>query len=1670
MQIPRLIPLSAAGLSFIFPGFAGAQALPTPLAEFTFNQPTYRYSEGANTGSGALSTGSEAIKLGFRNGFGGGPPRGDGQATFTATGTFYTINGGGVSGLDGDYAFQMDTVSGDMGGNSSDNQSAAIADANPEALTGLPAFTVTGWYYIRGNEPLRNFARLISNLGLGGFELRNVDDVPGRLQLRVNDQSAIAPDDRFTEVGEWVFFAVTYDSAAASARFFIGGSAGVEQIGAPVAIAAGPLGAGKRLTIGNAAEGGYRSFSGNFDNIRLYPDALDATDIELVRSLDTTAQVSLPLPPSGLSVTVLSSESAYLEWMDNSDDEDGFRVIRESDSGVTEVELAADTDSYLDDTLAPGTRYTYSVYSFSASGSFDVVSKMSITTPESVMELDPVANLTMTERTSAAITLTWTDRAEGEAGYLIDRYNAANDSWLAEANLPENSTSVELRGLLAGELYRYRVIAFNGDIVSASREIVVQMPPREQALGGNGADEIDESLVTRTINVHPLNGNDANDGSTLALAKRTIASALELAGQYNRQGEGSRILLQPGVYREGTAEADYFVSAMIQLASGMFGEPAMPVIIEGAGWDGDYANGDVIISGSARYTNWTALGDGVYQHSWTINWEAVDPDGAAPDTLRSSHLVNIRRVGDERWQMLYHMTGPDDPNLVNLSDQDGYFWVDQEANWIRVKAPAGVNLSDPQLEVHVNERQRLWHFFQPTGSAGTRLYTPLVLRNLVFRHGMRGAYFQNGSNVIIEDCRFENNKTFGLAYDSPFDRLTVRRCEFFSNGLGGAVNGLSRDGLWEEMWFDGNGRHGYVSNYRGWAEEAIKMSFVTDTTFRDFRISNSWGVGLWLDTGLRNFEVYNGLIEGGITAGVFIENNNPNNIRDLNNQFTVYLRDVWIRDHIPGNAKGIQSSENANAMVDHLFMEQTERPFNFYFNNRGAMREFTVKNSVLVQPANEIFYHQSSIDTWRQIFDSVIPGFNNNRYYGGNAVPFSNRDGQIVDFAGWVYALNHNPANPISGAEASSRHIAGEAGLSAVQPLLGAYPARRIMSEGDAETKAILISRLGADTSAELVVNLRYTSGSGYADSADFSELPDQVAIPAGEQAAYIPLNVLADGAVEGPEILEVQVLASVNFQVLSEPAKIRIEDPDVGDQPLFIVQQLDARIRENIDGPARVRVIREGILSGPVSFDWTALSGADNGEDYLIEPSTLTFGLDDYEHYAYIWPIDDSAQEGLEVASLQLVQTSGEAVVLLAPSVVNVVIIDNDGWIPAAIEQTLLITDEASRSGTFVVSNPTASAADVRIDWPEYRLESLTSADAGGPPSDGFIDIGETGTAQTWSWWFPNDDGFSAAIELPEPFNWFGEEVPRVFAHSNGFITFGDPAARNNRFATPVLLPVGSNSSLPNQLAVAWANLRLDSASSLRTQQVGDVFVIQWDEFLIGSDRATFQLQFGTGDVMTIFYKEFPEAQNIVVGYQNAEKDRGSTVINARPLPGVPYALRLSARPASVSSATVGFNLAAASSREVYYTIQTSALPDGLSTTVVPVDFGMGGDSIQHLPFVLQNLAGPVAALFGPEVQILGDGWIRDLHMGAVYTADWPWIYTPQLGWLAVHESFGGAAWLHAASWDSGWFHFRPEIFPYAYFGGSGNLPGGWAYLQPGNVPIQIYSFGHGWFTILQY
>jgi hypothetical protein len=78
-----------------------------------------------------------------------------------------------------------------------------------------------------------------------------------------------------------------------------------------------------------------------------------------------------PAAPSNLTATASSETSITLQWQDNADNEDGFRVERSLDSSswLAIANLGADREIFTNGALSPGTLYYYRVRAFNSVGS-----------------------------------------------------------------------------------------------------------------------------------------------------------------------------------------------------------------------------------------------------------------------------------------------------------------------------------------------------------------------------------------------------------------------------------------------------------------------------------------------------------------------------------------------------------------------------------------------------------------------------------------------------------------------------------------------------------------------------------------------------------------------------------------------------------------------------------------------------------------------------------------------------------------------------------------------------------------------------------------------------------------------------------------------------------------------------------------------------------------------------------------------------------------------------------------------------------------------------------------------------------------------------------------------------------------------------------------------------
>jgi hypothetical protein len=174
-----------------------------------------------------------------------------------------------------------------------------------------------------------------------------------------------------------------------------------------------------------------------------------------------------PEAPSNLTVFSPDRGHVNLTWMDNSDDEDGFRIYRRvgSSGGYSLLTTtAADANTYADATTTGDTEYSYSVVAYNDHGASKSTKEESVTTlwgPEL---------LTTTPVTTGQIDLTWKDLSLYEDGYSIERRKGGG-TFLEVARVSgkvgKNQTlTYSDTGLTSGITYLYRIRAYNSNATS----------------------------------------------------------------------------------------------------------------------------------------------------------------------------------------------------------------------------------------------------------------------------------------------------------------------------------------------------------------------------------------------------------------------------------------------------------------------------------------------------------------------------------------------------------------------------------------------------------------------------------------------------------------------------------------------------------------------------------------------------------------------------------------------------------------------------------------------------------------------------------------------------------------------------------------------------------------------------------------------------------------------------------------------------------------------------------------------------------------------------------------------------------------------------------------------------------------------------------------------------
>lgn len=350
---------------------------------------------------------------------------------------------------------------------------------------------------------------------------------------------------------------------------------------------------------------------------------------------------------------------------------------------------------------------------------------------------------------------------------------------------------------------------------------------------------VNESLETAFIYVDGTKGSDSNNGSKSSPLK-TIGAAASMASSNNMSGIGSRVIINPGTYRESLVIYNSQRST------------SLPITFQAA------TNGTVILSGSTLYTGWVKYGanSNIYTNSWLNTWGTCSQLTICPyqqDIMMRQEMVAVNGV--PLTQVL---------SLVQM--QQGTFFVDEAAALVYIWPRNGTNMSTATVDVAS----------EPT-IVSVHDATNLVFRGLTFQYAnscrshaafdVRG----NSSNILFDSDVFQWNNAQGLNISYPTTNFTVQNSTGQHNGETGFQDEQTLYGWWQSDTASYNNWRGAQAAFYGCNTAGYHASLDHNDTVNGMTSSFNETWGIHWDTDNADFTASGLIASGNYLAGAFVE-------------------------------------------------------------------------------------------------------------------------------------------------------------------------------------------------------------------------------------------------------------------------------------------------------------------------------------------------------------------------------------------------------------------------------------------------------------------------------------------------------------------------------------------------------------------------------------------------------------------------------------------------------------------------------------------------------------------------------------------------------------------------------------------------------------------------------
>lgn len=393
---------------------------------------------------------------------------------------------------------------------------------------------------------------------------------------------------------------------------------------------------------------------------------------------------AIPKAPTTLVAVAASGNQINLGWLDLATDETGFEVEQSTDGTkfVKVADLAANTITYQDKSLKPATKYWYRVRARNATGASAYSNVANATTLVIITIPKAPSALAANTASSTQINLSWTDNANDETGFELERSTDAL-SFTKIADLGANVTTYQHTGLAPATRYWYRVLAKNtagksgySNIANATTRDVAPNAPSGLTATAISASQIDLKWTDNAGNESGYQVERSQNGANFTKIAELAANvtSYQSTGLTAATGYSFRVravnAVGPSAYSNTSSATTQNIPVpdapanltavptapdLIQLRWAKPSANATEIVIERAKGEGSFAPIGKVAAAVLQYEDRTELEAADYFY----RIKAVNAGGESPYSLlaivRAASIITAVETPQDRY--LIYMTG-----------------------------------------------------------------------------------------------------------------------------------------------------------------------------------------------------------------------------------------------------------------------------------------------------------------------------------------------------------------------------------------------------------------------------------------------------------------------------------------------------------------------------------------------------------------------------------------------------------------------------------------------------------------------------------------------------------------------------------------------------------------------------------------------------------------------------------------------------------------------------------------------------------------------------------------------------------------------------------------------------------------------------------------------------